>query len=117
MGGARLRALERLARMKLDADLALLTQAARARAETLAALERLTVRPAEGGDLSPVAAGIAALTYQRWADQRRTEINTRLAKQTAEWMEVRDRAALAFGRVEALGGLAKRMEEAQKRQK
>lgn len=114
MGAGKLRALERLARMKLDADLAGLRGAARARAESLAALERLAQPLPAAEDLSPVAAGMAALSYQRWADRRRAEINTRLARQTADWMEARDRAATAFGRAEALGGLAEQVEKLRK---
>ena len=116
MGDKRIASLGRLARMVLDTELAKLRGAARERDASLAALKTLaTPRDAPEG-LSPVAAGLAALGYQRWAERQRAEINTRLARQTAEWMEARDRAALAFGRAEALGQLADR-EKTRKKQR
>ena len=65
-------------------------------------------RPA---DLEPVTAGKVALTYDRWADLRRSELNLVIARQTAEWMEARREAQTAFGRVQALQGLATRLRE------
>ncbi|GHE01796.1 hypothetical protein U879_15930 [Defluviimonas sp. 20V17] len=108
MADARLVDLHRLARMALEVDLAELRAAARRKEASLAALETLSQPAQATSDLSPVAVGLAALRYQRWADLRRAELNTRLAKQTAEWMEARDKAAHAFGRTEALSRLAAR---------
>lgn len=65
-------------------------------------------RPA---DLELVTAGKVALTYDRWADQRRAELNFVIARQTAAWMEARSEAQTAFGRVQALQGLATRLKE------
>ena len=65
-------------------------------------------RPA---DLEPVTAGKVALTYDRWADQRRAELNLVIARQTAAWMEARSEAQTAFGRVQALQGLTTRLKE------
>lgn len=62
-------------------------------------------------DLDPVTAGKVALTYDRWADQRRSELNLVIARQTVDWMEARGEAQTAFGRVQALQGLATRLKE------
>lgn len=62
-------------------------------------------------DLDPVTAEKVALTYDRWADQRRAELNLVIARQTAQWMEARGEAQTAFGRVQALQGLATRLKE------
>lgn len=65
-------------------------------------------RPA---DLEPVTAGKVALAYDRWADQRRAELNLVIARQTVDWMEAKGEAQTAFGRVQALQGLATRLKE------
>ncbi len=65
-------------------------------------------RPA---DLELVTAGKVALTYDRWADQRRSELNLVIARQTVGWMEARSEAQTAFGRVQALQGLATRLKD------
>ena len=98
--------LLRLTGMVLDARLSRLRKVAAARNASIAALAALAEKgaPAPYG-LSPVAAAQAEMRYQAWADRRRAEINTRLARQTAEWMEARSSAATAFGRSEALSAL------------
>ena len=73
----------------------------------LAALDQ----PARPADLQPVTAEKVALTYDRWADQRRAELNLVIARQTASWIEARSDAQTAFGRVQALHGLATRLKE------
>lgn len=73
----------------------------------IAALDR-SDRPAE---LDPVIAERVALSYARWADQRRAELNLVIARQTASWLEARGEAQTAFGRVQALQGLAARLKE------
>ena len=60
-------------------------------------------------DLEPVTAEKVALTYNRWADQRRSELNLVIARQTVDWMAARSEAQTAFGRVQALQGLASRL--------
>jgi hypothetical protein len=65
-------------------------------------------RPA---DLEMLTAGKVALTYDRWADQRRGELNLVIARQTVDWMDARSEAQNAFGRMQALQGLAKRLKE------
>ena len=45
------------------------------------------------------------MRYQLWADQRRSDINLTLARQTVTWTEARQDAARAFGRDQALNRL------------
>jgi hypothetical protein len=97
-----------LGSLLLEARLAALQSAAAARAASLARLADLD-RPAPGCDLPEIAAAEVGLRYQRWADQRRADINLTLARQTAEWIEARQEAALAFGKSQVLQGLAKRL--------
>jgi hypothetical protein len=66
---------------------------------------------AHPADLEPVVAGKVALAYDRWADTRRAELNLVIARQTVDWMEARVEAQSAFGRVQALQGLAARLKE------
>jgi hypothetical protein len=54
---------------------------------------------------------LGQLVYDRWADVRRAELNLVIARQTAEMLEARSEAGTAFGRLQALQGLAKRLEE------
>ena len=79
----------------------------RSRAQ-LAAINR-AARPAE--DLGPVVAERVALAYDRWADARRSELNLVIARQSASWIEARSDAQGAFGRVQALQGLATRLKD------
>jgi hypothetical protein len=65
-------------------------------------------RPA---DLEMLTAGKVALTYDRWAEQRRSELNLVIARQTVDWMEARSEAQSAFGRAQALQGLTTRLKE------
>jgi hypothetical protein len=100
-------ALQKVARLLLDHRLSGLQAAAARREQSrmqIAALDRV----AEPSHLPPVAAGQVALRYQLWADARRSELNIVLARQTAEWMAARDEARLAFGKLEALRGVAAR---------
>ncbi|NJM81760.1 MAG: hypothetical protein HC844_04030 [Tabrizicola sp.] len=48
------------------------------------------------------------MTYQRWADLRRMELNDVIARQTVTWIEAQAEARLAFGRNQALAGLVER---------
>lgn len=63
-------------------------------------------RAAEPADLDPVTAARVGLGYDRWADVRRAELNLVIARQSAAWHEARSEARTAFGRVQALRGLA-----------
>ncbi len=100
--------LDGLARLVLDHRLSLLRDAADRRAQSRRQIEALD-RAAEPVDLPPVAAGQVALRYQLWADARRADLNTLLARQTADWLEARRDAQAAFGRAEALRGVAGRL--------
>jgi hypothetical protein len=103
-----LAALQGLARLLLDHRLSALRAAAERREQSRMQIAALDVT-AVPSDLPPVAAGQVALRYQLWADVRRSELNTVLARQTAEWMSAQDDARLAFGRAEALRGIAARL--------
>ena len=86
----------------LDHQLSDLQQKAKIKARSEAALAALAQEqgPLEG--LEGMAAELAGLAYQRWADARRGEINIVLARQTRDWLEAQDSARLAFGKAEAL---------------
>jgi hypothetical protein len=106
-----IRRLAEVAQLMLDHRLSLLQAAAaeleRSQAQ-LAAINR-SARPSE--DLAPVVAERVALTYDRWAEARRSELNLVIARQTLGWMEARSDAQGAFGRVQALQGLAARLKD------
>ncbi len=113
---AQLLQLKHLADLMLDSQLAQVraTAAAKATSEArLAALARPVAGPEGIGD---IAAGLAALGYQRWADARRAELNLALARRTAAWIEACDAARLSFGRKQALQGLADHAAAARKQQ-
>jgi hypothetical protein len=100
--------LQAIAQLVLDQRLRTLNQAAdrleRSR-EQLAAINAA----ASPADLSPVAAGLVDVAYQRWADVRRAELNGTIARQSAHWIESRGEAGQAFGRVQALDGALARL--------
>jgi hypothetical protein len=100
--------LQGLARLVLDHRLSQLRRAADHREQSLLQIAALE-RPHEPTDLGLAATGQVALRYQTWADSRRTELNTVLARQTAEWLAAQDEARQAFGRTEALRGIAARL--------
>lgn len=91
-----------------DARLETLHRAALARNQTLARLEALKTPPADEG-LHPVAADLARVAYEGWADARRRELTRMLARQTAEMAEAEAAAREAFGRSEVLGKLEARL--------
>lgn len=95
--------LHALAQMQFDAAQLTLRKAAEDRDTSLALIAGLEVPPAEG--LTPVAAAMASMQYQLWADRRRAELNLTLARQTAQWLEAQGAARQAFGRKDALGRL------------
>lgn len=103
--------LSEVAQLMLDHRLGQLHAAAaeleRSRAQ-LAAINR-AARTAE--DLAPLVAERVTLTYDRWAEARRSELNLVIARQTVGWMEARSEAQGAFGRVQALQGLAARLKD------
>lgn len=99
--------LQALTALVLDHRLAGMRAAAEAMARSrdqIAALDR----PLDAADLPPVTADLVACGYQRWADQRRVELNAVLARQTAAYLAARAEAERAFGRSQALADLARR---------
>ena len=100
----RLAQLALLSQLVLDTRLIALRQAALTRQQSLDHLTALD-RPQPETDLSPIVAGEVAMRYQLWADQRRSDINLTLARQTLTWTEARQDAARAFGRDQALNRL------------
>jgi hypothetical protein len=103
---AQLWQLKRIADLILDAQLAQVQAAAAEKAASEARLAALAQPVAAPEGIGDIAAGLAALGYQRWADARRAEVNLLLARQTVTWMEACDGARLSFGRKQALQGLA-----------
>lgn len=103
----KLRRLGQISALMRDTKMQLLETAARARQASLDRLAELD-RPAVPNDLPPIVAGEVAMRYALWADQRRSEINLVLARQTVEWQEARQEAALAFGRDQVVQKLAQR---------
>lgn len=108
----KLKRLAEVSSLILQTRLLALETAARARQHSLDRLAEINA-PSAPADLSLVAAAEVALRYQLWADQRRSEINTVLARQTAEWQEARQEAARAFGRNKVIDSLRERQRLAQ----
>lgn len=103
-----LRRLGRLTGMMLDIRLADLQRAASLRDECATRLKGIqaTTLPAEG--LEGAASELAQLTYQRWVDLRREDLNRQLAQKTVDWLEAAEAARVAFGKDRALTDLALR---------
>jgi hypothetical protein len=101
--------LGQLSNLLLDSRLAVLQAAARAKLESEAQLAGLTAPQPLAEQISDIAAALAGLNYQRWADARRAELNMLLARQTVTWMEARESAREAFGKKQALGGVATKL--------
>ena len=104
---AKLARIKVVSQLVLDGRLNALERAARVRQHSLDHLAALA-RPVADSDLPLAVAGEVAMRYQGWADQRRAEINLILARQTVEWAEARQAAALAFGRNQAVQSLIDR---------
>lgn len=98
-----LQRLSTLAELVLDQKLGNLRQAALHLERSKDQLRAINAAAAPA-DLPPVAAGLVELNYGRWADIRRAELNTVMARQTAELFEMRTEATTAFGRLQALRG-------------
>ncbi len=65
-------------------------------------------------DLNLLTSAKVELGYDRWADIRRAELNLVIARQTAVWLDARGEAQTAFGRLQALQGLATKLAARQK---
>lgn len=105
----RLKRLGALADLVLDGELAALRRAQAAKLASEGQRDGLD-RPGPVGDggLDGAAAALSHLSYQRWADARRSELNRQIARQTVEVEEATDAARKAFGRAQALSALARR---------
>ena len=100
--------LAEVSSLMLDTKMLALERAARARQHSLDRMAELN-QLAAPTDLPLVAAAEVALRYALWADQRRSEINLLLARQTGEWVEARQEAARAFGRSQVVQKLGERL--------
>lgn len=95
--------LHEMAKLVLDVRLGAVRAAAKACEISLQRLADLEV-PGESVTDS-VQEALRMQRYQQWADLRRAEINRGLARQTAEWLEAKDSARVAFGRAESVAML------------
>ncbi|MFC7702606.1 hypothetical protein ACFQXB_00170 [Plastorhodobacter daqingensis] len=105
---ARLRAAKTLTQMAEDAELARVRAAMARRNATLEALRRL-----ESGVLvepTDIAAQCARGRYALWQERQRRHLNMRLAKETAEWLTLRETATRAVGRNDSLRRLLRKLE-------
>lgn len=107
--------LGRLTAVILEGALSDLRHRAAAKAESEAQIAGLDLPQHQGQGLEGAAAALATVSYQRWADARRMELNRVLARQTAEWLEATDAARRAFGRNEALATLVRNAAETRRR--
>lgn len=99
-----------LAQLMLDHRLGHLRRAASELERSRMQLAALNETPAPT-DLGPVTAEKVSLSYDRWADQRRADLNLIIARQTAAWLDARSEATTSFGRVQALQYVATRLKK------
>lgn len=104
----RLIGLSRIAGLQKDMRLAELRRAEMERQALLDRIATLAQRPAPPSDLPPAVAEEIALRYDRWADQRRREIEALLRQKTQECEARKARAREAVGRNDAVGRLIAR---------
>jgi hypothetical protein len=100
--------LAELAQLMLDHRLAQLRSSADQLDQSRMQLGAIN-RAAEPADLDPVISAKVGLGYDRWADVRRADLNLVIARQTAAWLGAQGEARTAFGRVQALQGVAARL--------
>lgn len=100
--------LVRLSGLMLDNKISKLRAVAAEKAAIESQLATLDLSNKDALDPLNVSDAITQLTYQKWADGRRLELNRSLARQTALWLEAQDQARLEFGRKTALSTLAQR---------
>lgn len=105
---AELARLAQLAQLALDHKLSTLRTNADRLEQSRMQLSALN-QTAQPVDLDPMTSTRVGLDYERWADARRAELNLVIARQTAVWLEARSEAQTAFGRVQALQGLAEKL--------
>lgn len=101
--------LRSLTDMVLQAQLAQLNGAIAARQKTQDQIAGLQITGPYIAGQEGIAHALAQLQYQHWAERRRCELNVVLARQTAQYLEARARAQLAFGKTQGLDMLAARV--------
>jgi hypothetical protein len=102
----KLQRLRQISALLHETKMNALHRAAQARQNSLDQLAALE-GPAPTDDLLSMAAMQVALRHEVWVDQRRSEINLALARQTVDWHRAMQDAARAFGRDQVVQGLAK----------
>ncbi len=110
---AELSRLAQLAQLALDHKLGILRASADRLGQSRMQLSALN-QAGPPVDLDPMTSARVGLDYERWADTRRAELNLVIARQTAVWLEARSEAQTAFGRVQALQGLAEKQGKEQR---
>jgi hypothetical protein len=101
-----LKRLHAIAGLILDQKLATLRTKAAARDASLSRLHALAPKGMQ--NFESIAQMQMELRHESWAGARRAEINIKLARQTADWMEARHAAETAFGKAEVLRKLGKK---------
>ena len=104
----KLKALNSVVQLQLDLAQARLHKHAAEREATRALITGLD-RPSRLTGEDPILSAKVDLVYQSWADGRRAELNTILARQTAIWMESVSEARQCFGKMDALRQVATRL--------
>lgn len=98
---ARIARLAAIACIRRDADLARLGPVARRRAELRARLDALAELSRAPAPSDPALFAVRQ-RHLVWAEQQRRALNAELARLTAEWLDLRARAARSYGRVAVL---------------
>ncbi len=106
-----IRRLQLLAALKLEASILVLAKANHARQISMGQLAGLATEQELPADMPEIVGRRAEMTYQRWAEGRRAEINVVLARQTADWLTAQDAARAVFGQTEALKAIVHRMKK------
>ncbi len=107
----RLRELERIARFVLQAELAALDRISRMQEEVIHEIrylqESVVARAdmvLEKGGEDPAFLSGHDQTWLRWKEERMARLNNRLARLRADHEMQKEKAALAFGKLEAIKG-------------
>jgi hypothetical protein len=99
-----------LAQMMLDHRLGLLRTTGTELDRSKLQLQAINTA-AEPASLPLVTGQTVGLTYERWANVRRSDLNLVIARQTASWISAREDAVTAFGRFQALRALFNTLEK------
>lgn len=104
----RLSQLVTISGLLLDVKLSQVKAAASAKSATEKQLSALSESEMSNAQFFDIANAISQLSYQRWADGRRLDLNRTLAMQTAVWLDASDDARREFGKNQVLSKLATR---------